>query len=646
MALLQIHDPAAKPRAIGIDLGTTNSVIAYVAPTGQPVVVRDCDDIALVPSVVHYTPEGAVLVGRKALDRALDAPRDTIASVKRLMGRGADDPETRRLGSLRFATTTGPVVKIAVAGERVVTPVEVSASILRELMDNAEDELGPVGGAVITVPAYFDDAQRQATKDAAKLAGIEVLRLLNEPTAAALAYGLDTKKNGRFVVYDLGGGTFDVTILDLDDGVFQVRSTGGDSQLGGDDMDRALAAKVLEAMGAVDANEPALTRYALTSARAIKHALTEHEQVDTALAFDGREGRLSITRAAFDALIAPLLERTGVACRRAMRDAQVEPSGIDGVILVGGATRVPAVRAYVEKLFGRPPLAEVDPDLVVALGAAIQADMLSGSGRNEEVLLLDVLPLSLGIESMGGVVERILPRNTAIPCEAAQVFTTYADGQTGFEVHVVQGERELAADCRSLARFTLRGIPKMAAGLPRLEVRFRVDADGLLTVSAKERNTGIEQHVEVKPSYGLSDEEIEKMLLAAYDHGEEDVEARILAERRVEAERVLMATEKALAEDGDLLAADERAKIDAAITAVRAAHAGKDARRLLASVDALDAATHDFAGRRMDRSIQKALAGKDLGAIEKDTAHARGIEHAHDPLVDAASPPSSIEEKL
>ncbi|UJR79838.1 Fe-S protein assembly chaperone HscA [Sandaracinus amylolyticus] len=629
MSLLQIHDPAAKPTAIGIDLGTTNSLVAYVSPTGAPVVIRDCDGHALVPSVVHYTGERVVVVGHRAQELALDHPRDTIVSVKRFMGRGADDPETRRMGPYRFASETGPVVRFEVGEGRVVTPIEVSAEILRELKERAEDDLGSVGGAVITVPAYFDDAQRQATKDAAKLAGLEVLRLLNEPTAAALAYGLDKKQNGRFAVYDLGGGTFDVTILDLDDGVFQVRSTGGDSQLGGDDMDRALAEKVLAALGRDDTSPHAI-RYALHAARSIKHALTDHETVETELEHDGAKTTFRITRAEFDALVKPLLERTGVACRRALRDAQTAPDQIDGVILVGGATRVPAVRAYVASMFGKEPLADIDPDLVVAMGAAAQADMLGGSGPREDVLLLDVLPLSLGIEAMGGVVERILPRNTAIPCEAAQVFTTYAENQTGFEIHVVQGERELAEDCRSLARFTLKGIPPMPAGLPRLEVRFRVDADGILHVSAQERTTGLTQDVEVKPSYGLDDAAIEKMLMEAYEHGEDDIAARTLREQKVEAERVLHATEKALAEDGDLLEASERTVIDRAMQRLRDAAAKDEHRIIAARIEELDDATHAFAGRRMDRSIKNALAGRELETIEKDTASAKGID-AHMP---------------
>ncbi|MDQ3032309.1 MAG: Fe-S protein assembly chaperone HscA [Myxococcota bacterium] len=644
MSLLQIHDPAAKPRAIGIDLGTTNSLVAYVTSTGAPVVVRDCDGHALVPSVVHYLPAGSggervSVVGHRAQELAVDHPRDTIVSVKRFMGRGAGDPETRRLGPYRFATDQGPIVRFEVAEGRVVTPIEVSAEILRELKERAEDELGAVGGAVITVPAYFDDAQRQATKDAARIAGLEVLRLLNEPTAAALAYGLDQKQNGRFAVFDLGGGTFDVTILDLDDGVFQVRSTGGDSQLGGDDMDRPLAEKVLAALGHEDAAAapPHAIRYALDAARSIKHALTEAEAVEPELEHEGRAATLRITRADFDAMIRPLLERTGVACRRALRDAQTKPEELDGVILVGGSTRVPAVRAYVRELFGKEPLGSIDPDLVVGLGAALQADMLGGSGPREDVLLLDVLPLSLGLEAMGGVVTRILPRNTAIPCEAAQVFTTYAENQTGFDLHVLQGERELAEDCRSLARFVLKGIPPMPAGLPRLEVRFRVDADGLLHVAAKERTTGIEQDVEVKPSYGLDDAAIEKMLMDAYEHGEDDVAARALREQRVEAERVLHATQKAIDQDPDLLPDAERAAIERAMERVRDAAAKDDHRIVAARIEELDDTTRDFAGRRMDRAIKGALSGRELDSIEQDTASATGI--------DAHLPPSAREEE-
>jgi molecular chaperone HscA len=629
MALLQIEDPTAAPRPIGIDLGTTHSLVAYVPPVGPATTILTCDNDPLLPSVVHYGADGSVSVGNEAKRVAREFPRDTIVSVKRFMGRGAGDAETRRLGPYRFATDQGPVVEFNVAGERTVTPIEVSAEILRVLKQRAVEELGSVGGAVITVPAYFDDAQRQATKDAGRLAGLDVLRLLNEPTAAALAYGLDSRQNGTFAVYDLGGGTFDITILVLDNGVFQVRSTGGDSQLGGDDVDRALAELFLRERGLKDpsAAPPELVRVMLDGARAVKHALTDSETVDAEIELPDRSTfARRVTREELHKLVRPLLERTGTACRRALRDASLAAKDLDGVILVGGSTRMPSVRAYVAEIFEQEPETSIDPDQVVALGAAIQADVLAGQNPSEDVLLLDVLPLSLGLEAMGGVVEKILPRNTAIPAAAAQVFTTYADNQTGFELHVVQGEREMAEDCRSLARFTLRGIPPMPAGVARLEVRFDVDPDGILHVSAKEQTTGIEQQVEVKPSYGLSDEQVERMLLDAYDHAEQDITARALREQRVEAQRIVSATTAALETDRAMLEPGERERIEAAIAAVVAAVAGQDHRAIQQRIDDLDHTSRDFAGRRMDASIRKALAGRDVSTVEQQTAHAKGIE--------------------
>ncbi len=629
--LLEIFDPKAPPRAIGIDLGTTNSLVAYVK-NERPTVILDCDQAALVPSVVHYGDRGEVVVGRDAARRAAEKPRATIVSVKRFMGRGADDPETRQLGPYEFVSPTNGeanVVRFNV-GERIVTPVEVSAEILRELKANAEDELRSVGGVVITVPAYFDDAQRQATKDAGRLAGLDVLRLLNEPTAAALAYGLEKKQNGRFAVFDLGGGTFDITILVLDDGVFQVKSTGGDSALGGDDMDRALAEEIFSlAKRDAKAASPSDVRVVLDVARQAKHGLTEAQEVELENPLGHDPKALRISRARFEELIGPLLARTGTACKRALRDAGIRAEDLDGVILVGGSTRVPAVRSYVAKLFGKEPLADIDPDQVVALGAAVQANLLAGQGNPDEVLLLDVIPLSLGIEVGGGVVDRILPRNTTIPAAARATYTTQEDKQTGFELRVVQGERELAADCRSLAKFTLRGIPPMPAGMARLEVTFRVDADGLLSVHAKEERTGIEQTIEVKPSYGLDDEAVEKMLLDAIDHGEEDLAARRLAEARVEAHRVIGSTNKSLAAEPDLLQPGEGVAIEAAVKALEDAAKDTDPRRIQLRIEDLDAATKEFAGRRMNRAIAEAIKGQRLSTVEKTVEHAKGVEAAH-----------------
>jgi molecular chaperone HscA len=635
MGLLQIFDPKARPTPVGIDLGTTNSLVAWVAD-GTPMSVLDCDNDPLVPSVVAYMPDGQVIVGKAARDLALKHPRETIVSVKRFMGRGADDPETRRLGPYEFAPKSegaSNTVRFVVHG-KTLTPVEVSAEILKALKTAAEEKLQNVGGVVITVPAYFDDAQRQATQDAGKLAGLEVLRLLNEPTAAALAYGLDKgKKQGTFAVYDLGGGTFDITILTLDDGVFQVRSTGGDSQLGGDDMDRALAEVLLREAGSkmpghegagADASPEAL-RAAITAAKQAKHDLTANDVANVDVTLGERRVVRKVTRAEFDALVKPIVERTGVACRRALKDAGVKPEQLDGVVLVGGSTRVPLVRSFVKELFKQEPLTDIDPDQVVALGAAVQADILAGTQQNE-ALVFDVTPLSLGIETMGGIVEKIIPRNTTIPAARAQQFTTYADGQTGFDLHVLQGERELARDCRSLARFTLRGIPPMVAGAAKLELTFRVDADGLLEVHAKELTTGVETTVEVKPSYGLTDEDVERMLVESFEHAEEDIAARQRIERTVEAERVIAATEEALAKDGDVLDEDERAQVDGAIKALRDAITKGDPRMLTLRTEALDRATQPLAERRMDRAIAGAMRGRGVDEVEKQVEHSAGVD--------------------
>jgi molecular chaperone HscA len=603
---LQIHDPLKpKGHAVGIDLGTTNSLVASVIQGKPRCLPVDEGDAMLLPSVVHYAKDGGVVVGAKARKLAAEHPTDTILSVKRFMGRSPDDPETRKLGHYLFAEGPGRVVRFQVAGGQPVTPIEVSGELLRALKRRAESHFaGKVEQAVITVPAYFDDAQRQATKDAGRLAGLEVLRLLNEPTAAALAYGLDKGSQGTFAVYDLGGGTFDISILKLVEGVFEVKSTGGDSALGGDDFDRAIAQRVLQAMGQ-GSPSPGLVAELLAAARKTKEALTDAPEAELVAAGH----RQVIRREEFDAWIQPLIQKTGVVCRRAMKDAGVTAGELDGVILVGGATRVPAVRRYVAELFGREPLGDIDPDQVVALGAAVQADLLTNTDRQDEVLLLDVIPLSLGLETMGGIVEKLIPRNSTIPTAAAQVFTTFKDGQTGLDVHVLQGEREAVEDCRSLSRFQLSGIPPMAAGMARVEVRFQVDADGILSVTAKEQSTGATQSITVKPSHGLTDEEVERMLLDSIDYAEQDIQVRQLREQRVEAERVLMDAAKQLGEHGALLEDGERAAIEGAMARVRELAQGEDSHALKEAIHALDELSRPFVERVMNQALSQVVAG-------------------------------------
>jgi molecular chaperone HscA len=618
MALLQISEPGQSPNpherriAVGIDLGTTHSLVAAVR-SGIAECLPDAQGKVILPSVVRYLDAERRQIGFDALENQTLDPGNTIASVKRLMGRGAKD--IANADQLPYALVDAPGMAQIHTIAGIKSPVEVSAEILATLRFRAEDSFNDdIYGAVITVPAYFDDAQRQATKDAAQLAGLNVLRLINEPTAAAIAYGLDNAAEGVYAIYDLGGGTFDISILRLSAGVFEVLSTGGDSALGGDDYDRALANWLLtEAdLHAADAQDQALL---MREARHCKEALSAEDIAAAEVDLSTGALNVSLNREQFEAATSPLTARTLQAVRKALRDATLTKDDIKGVVLVGGSTRMPQVREAVAEFFGQAPLTNLNPDEVVALGAAIQANQLAGNNPKGDLLLLDVIPLSLGVETMGGLVERIVPRNQTIPTAMAQDFTTYKDGQTALALHVVQGERDLVADCRSLAKFELRGIPPMAAGAARIRVTFTVDADGLLNVSAKEQVSGVEARIDVKPSYGLSDDQIAQMLQDSFTTAESDMRARAVVQARVDADRLLLATQSALNADKDLLSADERTAIDAAMHALDASRTSEDATHIEAMSKSLAQATEGFAAARMNRGIAHALSGKNIESI-------------------------------